>query len=77
MSKKAAVSQRIQVGDIVALTQTFIERRGLSSGDMTLIRGKVTAVHRIAEGVIMADITWNNLGLSKRLDAKSLVKVSR
>jgi hypothetical protein len=77
MSNQAAVSQRIQVGDTVALTQSFTDRHGLPSGGMTLISGKVTAIHRIAENVIMADIAWNSPGLSKRLDAKNLIKVAR
>jgi hypothetical protein len=77
MPNQAAVSQRIQVGDTIGLTQSYIDRQGLPSGGMSFIRGKVTALHRIAEGVIMADIAWNTPGLSKRLDLKSIVKVAR
>jgi len=75
MPNQAEVSQRIQEGDTVTLTQSFMDRHGLHRDSMTFIRGKVTAVHRISVSLFMADIEWNRPGLSKRLNVKNLVKV--
>jgi hypothetical protein len=76
MSNNATTFQPIQIGDTVACGQTFIERHGRYSGSMTYARGKVNALHRVAGGIILADIDWNPPGLPKRVDVKNLIKVT-
>ncbi len=77
MSNQARVSKAIHVGDTVALTPSFIERHSRHSDNMPFATGKVMALHRIAGGIILADIEWDKPGLSKRVDVKNLVKVAR
>jgi hypothetical protein len=76
MSDQDRVSQTIRVGDMVALTRSFIDRHSRPNGSIALANGKVAALHRIAEGIVLADIEWKTPGLSKRLDVKSLVRIA-
>lgn len=71
-----AVSPKIQVGDTVAYNPSYIDRQSLrGGGNLSFARGQVTAVHRIDNGVLLADIEWDTAGLSKRVFVKDLIKV--
>jgi hypothetical protein len=71
----ATIAPRLQSGDTVALTDDFIARHGMHAELMRQARGKVTAVHNIAEGTVFVDVAWDWPGLSKRLNAKSVIIV--
>ncbi len=75
MPNQTGRSQPIRVGDTVALTQSFIDRHSRLNANMALANGKVKALHRIGQGIVLADIEWKTPGLSKRLDVKNLVRV--
>jgi hypothetical protein len=77
MANQPRLSEALQVGDTVAFTQDFLDRHSLHTGTMPFARGKVTALHRVVGGIVLADIEWNKPGLSKRFDVKNLVKVAR
>jgi len=74
MTKNDRASQPIRVGDTVVFTQSFIDGLSSLNSSVALASGKVAALHRVAEGVVMADIEWKSPGLSKRLDVKNLVR---
>ncbi len=65
----------IQRGDTVAYNRSFLDRQRLQRDKLVSARGKVTALHRIAEGVLLADVDWDTAGLSKRVYLNDLVKV--
>jgi hypothetical protein len=46
----------------------------LNRDKLVSARGKVTALHRIAEGVLLADVDWDTPSLSKRVYVNDLVK---
>jgi hypothetical protein len=78
MLSPATIAPRIQAGDTVALSGDFISRHGMNKESMTQARGKVTAVHCMTDGTgFFVDLAWDRPGLSKRLNAKSLVIVTR
>jgi hypothetical protein len=67
--------QGISIGDIVAYTDSFIDRHSRYPNDVPSAQGKVTALHSLESGVILADIHWNKPGLPKRVNLKNLRKV--
>lgn len=68
------MSHAIEVGDTVAYSDTFLDRQNLCPSDMPSAQGKVTVLHRLDSGVILADIAWNKPGLPKRVNVKNLTK---
>lgn len=60
-----------QIGDIVALSETFVERHSRYANSMSIARGKVTAIHYL-DKVTLADIQWDKPGLPKRVNVKNL-----
>ncbi len=75
MPKQTHSSPLIQRGDTVAYNRTYLDRQRIHCDKLANARGKVTAFHRIAEGVLLADVYWDTPGLSKRVYLKDLVKV--
>lgn len=75
MLKQNHSSQLIQRGDTIAYNRTYLDRQRIQHDKLANARGKVTALHRIAEGVLLADVDWDTPGLSKRVYLKDLVKV--
>jgi hypothetical protein len=65
----------VQRGDTVAYNRSYLDRQNVQSDKLVYARGKVMALHRIAEGVVLADVHWDTPGLSKRVYVKDLVKV--
>lgn len=61
----------LQIGDIVALRETYVDRHSWYAKAMPLARGKVTAIHRL-DRVTFADIEWDRPGLPKRINVKYL-----
>jgi hypothetical protein len=74
VSGKSSVAHRIQVGDSVAYSQTFLDRQNRTPANMPSAQGKVKALHRLQSGIILADIEWNKPGLPKRVNIKNLTK---
>jgi hypothetical protein len=74
MPKQKHSSPLIQRGDTVAYNPTYLDRQRIQRDTLANARGKVTALHRIAEGVLLADVDWDTPGLSKRVYLKDLVK---
>ena len=68
------MSCKIEVGDTVAYSDTFIKRQNRYPTDMPSAQGKVKVLHRLDTGVILADIAWNKPGLPKRVNVKNLTK---
>ncbi len=75
MPNQTQPSPLIQRGDTVAYNRSFLDRQRLQRDKLVSARGKVTALHRIAEGVLLADVDWTTPGLSKRVYLKDLMKV--
>ena len=75
MSNQTRPSPLIQRGDTVAYNQGYLDRQSLQRDRLVSARGKVTALHRISQGVLLADVDWDAPGLSKRVYLKDLVKV--
>lgn len=75
MPNKTQPPSPIQKGDTVAYNRSYLDRQTLQRDKLESARGKVTALHRIAEGVVLADVDWTTPGLSKRVYVKDLVKV--
>ncbi len=75
MSHQATASQVIQAGDAVAYNQSYLDRQSLRGRNLISARGRVTALHRIADGIVLADVEWDTAGLSKRVYVKDLAKV--
>jgi len=69
------MSCKIEVGDTVAYSDTFIKRQNRYPTDMPSAQGKVKVLHRLDTGVILADIAWNKPGLPKRVNVKNLTKM--
>jgi hypothetical protein len=67
-------SPHIQRGDTVAYKRSYLDRQTLNRDKLVSARGKVTALHRIAEGVLLADVAWDTAGISKRVYVNDLVK---
>ena len=74
MSNQSKIANGIQVGDTVAYSQSFIDRQHRYPDKMPSARGKVNVLHSLDKGIIMADITWNEPGLPKRVNIKNIVK---
>lgn len=70
----SAMPHRIQIGDIVAFGQSFIERHSGHTAGVATAHGKVKALHSV-ENLILADIEWTMPGLSKRVHVKNLLRV--
>jgi hypothetical protein len=75
MPNQTRPSPSIQRGDTVGYNRAYIDRQTIQRDRLASARGKVTALHRIAEGVVLADVDWDTLGLSKRVYVKDLVKL--
>jgi hypothetical protein len=75
MHSQTHASPLIQRGDTVAYNRSFLNRQTLQRDKLMSATGKVPALHRIAEGVLLADVDWDAPGLSKRVYVKDLVKV--
>ncbi len=72
MSNKSKTAHAIQVGDTVAYTDSFLDRQNQYPNNMASAQGKVKALHHLDSGIILADIEWNEPGLSKRVNLKNL-----
>ncbi len=72
--KQTPMPHQIKVGDTVAYSDSFIKRQNRYPTDMPSAQGKVTVLHRLDGGVILADIEWNQPGLPKRVNVKNLTK---
>lgn len=75
MPNQTPPSPLIQTGDTVAYNRSYLDRQTSQRDKLESAWGKVTALHRIAEGVVLADVDWATPGLSKRVYVKDLVKV--
>ena len=75
MPNKTQAPPPIQRGDTVAYNRSYLDRQTLQRDKLESAWGKVTALHRIAEGVVLADVDWTTPGLSKRVYLKDLAKV--
>lgn len=75
MPNQTHPSPLIQRGDTVAYNRSWLDRQSLQRDKLVSARGKVTALHRIAQGVLLADVDWDTPGLSKRVYVKDLVKI--
>jgi hypothetical protein len=64
----------INIGDTVAYTDTFLDRQSRYQPDMLSAQGKVTALHHIKTGEILADTEWNKPHLPKRVNIKYLIR---
>jgi hypothetical protein len=62
----------IQVGDTVAYTHKFLDRNSRYPNDLPSANGTVKALHRLDNGIVLADIDWNRSGLPKRVNVKNL-----
>ena len=69
------MSPPIQPGDTVAYKQSYVDRQSLRSENLMYARGKITALHHIANGLVLADVDWDTAGLPKRVYVKDLVRV--
>ena len=69
-----SMAPKIQVGDIVAYSQNFLDRQNQTVNNMQSAQGKVIALHRLHTGIILADIEWNMPNLPKRVNIKNLVR---
>jgi hypothetical protein len=65
---------RIKIGDTIAYTNTFLDRHSRFQTDMLSAQGKVSALHYLKTGVILADIDWNKPGLPRRVNVKNLTR---
>jgi hypothetical protein len=74
MSDQATSSRRIQEGDTVAFNPSYIEHDSPCRDRIINARARVTTVHRIANGAVLADLIWDTEGLSTRVYVKYLVK---
>ena len=64
----------IQVGDTVALSQSFVERHGQDSASMAMAQGTVTVLHQLGKGIILAEIKWNMPDLPASVNVMNLIK---
>ena len=75
MPIQTRTSPLIQRDDTVAYNRGYLHRQNVQSDKLVSARGKVTALHRIAAGVVLADVDWDTPGLSKWVYVKDLVKL--
>lgn len=68
------MSHEIEVGDTVAYSDTFLDRQHLCPSHLRSACGVVKVLHRLDNGVMLADVEWNNRSLPKRVKTKSLAK---
>lgn len=66
---------RIEIGDTIAYAQPFLDRHSRYPSALPAARGTVTALHRLQNGSILADIEWNKPHLPKRVNIKNLMRV--
>jgi hypothetical protein len=71
MPSSGRTNLKLQIGDIVALNEMFVDRHSGYANSMPFARGKVTAMHHL-DKVILADIEWDRPGLPKRINVKNL-----
>ena len=64
MSDQSKMAHPIQVGDTVAYSRAFLARQNQYPNNMQSAQGKVKVLHRLDNGVLLADIEWNKPGLS-------------
>lgn len=74
MPNQSEIASRIQVGDTVAYTQVFLDRQHVGAEVAMSAQGKVIALYRLDNGILLADIEWNTPGLPKRVSTKHLIK---
>jgi len=74
MSDQSEMARRIQVGDIVAYTQGFLDCQHVGVASAACAQGKVKALDRLESGGVLAEIEWNKPGLPKRVNIKHLTK---
>ena len=72
MANQSEMSSRIEVGDSVAYTDTFLDRNSRYPSDILSAQGMVKALHYLDRGLILADIEWDKPGLPKRVNVKNL-----
>ena len=65
----------IQVGGTVAYNQEFLDRNNRYPNDLPTAQGKVKALHRLDNGIVLADIDWSTPGLPKRVNVKNLCRL--
>lgn len=76
MSDQSEIAHRIQVGDTVAYSQSFLDSQNRYPTTIATAKGKVKALHRLDSGFIMADIEWDKRDLPKRVNIKNLTKTT-
>jgi hypothetical protein len=57
MHSQTHASPLIQRGDTVAYNRSFLDRQTLQRDKQMSATGQLTALHRIAEGVLLADVS--------------------
>jgi len=67
----------MKIGDTVAYTDAYLDRQSRFHPDMRSAQGKITALHSLKDGGILADIEWNRRGLPKRVNIKNLSNTGR
>jgi hypothetical protein len=72
VSDQAVKSHRIEVGEMVAYTDSFLDRHSQYPSNMPAAQDKVKVLQRLDKGIILADIEWNQPGLPKRVNVKNL-----
>ena len=72
MSDWVKRTRKIQVGDTVAYSQSFLQSIGQFTGDMPRARGKVTSLVPISKEVTLAEIDWDKPDLPHRVNVKNL-----
>ncbi len=65
-------TQRIQVGDTVAYSKSFLQSTGQYTGDVPHARGKVTALVPVGKDLTLAEIAWDKPDLPARVNVKNL-----
>ncbi len=75
MPNQTQPSPLIQRGDTFACNRSYLDRQTLHRDKLGSTRGQVTALHRFAQGVLLADVDWEAPGFSKQVYVKDLVKV--
>ena len=72
MSDWVKRTQKIEVGDTVAYSKTFLQSTGQYTGDVPHARGKVTALVPVGKEITLAEIEWDTPGLPDRVNVKNL-----
>jgi hypothetical protein len=72
----AEKSRAIQMGDVVAYTATFLRSISCYKGDMSRVKGTVTALVELGRGSTLAEIERNLPDLPGRVHAANLCRVN-